>query len=634
MSVLSHTDGKRILVKFDYSRDLVAKIKTVPGARPHYIDNKFDAWRLPLTMDTCRSLRKVFGNDLLVSEALADWARGQLITQQTLENFREGNGTVLLPRVESEAPELFAAMSTRHYQLAGTAFIRKAGQVILADDPGLGKTLQTLGALIEADARTILVACRRTATRTVWERETARWAPSIQTFVAQGSPVERERAMANFEFGFNQLVNKPRMLIINIEMVRAKRIVICPQGLGDDCPAYKVGQCNHKYEAEYTWPFLFRQNWDAIVFDESHNLLASTKNVQSKGITQARYGAMSLRKQLKPNGLAIALSGTPFRSKLTKGWGTLNWCRPDVFGSFWRWAETHFGVEQGTWGKEIAGGAKVPEPKNQAAWDAMLRPYYLRREKADAAPDLPPIFYAGTPVTEDPDSPCYVQLDMEPRQAKAYRQMAEDAEAVIEGGRIMAVGVLAELTRQRQLACAYGRLGRTRSEMEPTLPSNKMDWLVEFMQEREGTDKKVVVASSFTELVELAAKVLRNEGFEVLTLTGATSDQARADLVARFQDPNDKLQVVVINRKAGGESITLDAADEMVILDPPWISDDDEQLQARIHRVSRIHQVTVYRLISVGTVESWIAGLTDGQRLALAGANPQKLSDLVKEATL
>jgi SNF2 family DNA or RNA helicase len=98
-----------------------------------------------------------------------------------------------------------------------------------------------------------------------------------------------------------------------------------------------------------------------------------------------------------------------------------------------------------------------------------------------------------------------------------------------------------------------------------------------------------------------------------------------------FQDTNDPLQVVVLNTHAGGESITLDAADEMVIVDGPWLSDTEDQLTARIHRVSRIHQVTVYRLASVGTVDTWIAGMTDEQREALVSAAPQKLSDMLKE---
>jgi len=71
----------------------------------------------------------------------------------------------------------------------------------------------------------------------------------------------------------------------------------------------------------------------------------------------------------------------------------------------------------------------------------------------------------------------------------------------------------------------------------------------------------------------------------------------------------------------------------MVILDPPWVSDEETQLKARIHRVSRVHQVTVYRLASVGTVDTWIAAMSDEQRQALVNADPKKLSELLKEAT-
>src|SRR5215469_2644244 len=183
---------------------------------------------------------------------------------------------------------------------------------------------------------------------------------------------------------------KRKMLIINIEMVRAKRHELCPDSPTGECVYGDRPPQGHRhtYKAEPDWPFLTEQSWDAIVFDESHNLLASTANVQSKRITQARFGAVQIRKQLRPGGLAIALSGTPFRSKLEKGWGTLNWLRPDVFSSYWRWAETFFGVEEGAYGKIVGGGEKVLEPRNAKAWDRMLRPYYLKRTKADAAPDL------------------------------------------------------------------------------------------------------------------------------------------------------------------------------------------------------------------------------------------------------
>jgi len=636
------TDGKRILARIDYANGSGPKwAKKVPGAKADWdktgAKDVFLGWSYPLTMDTCRAMRKVFGDGLTVLPPLVRWAQSQVEVERKVEDAREeviNEATFAL--LADEAPDLLAAMRNRPYQIAGASAILAARNFILGDDPGLGKTLQTLAALVESDAKTILVGCRKTATRTVWERETMRWAPGIATFVAQGSRAEREAVMEEFAHFPTTLPGIRKMLIINIEMVRAKRLEICPDTDKPGTCAYsewtRPRDHKHSYEFEAKWPQLYEQTWDAIVLDESHNLLASTANYQSKRITQQRYGAVMLQMRcLAERGITLALSGTPFRSKLEKAWGTLNWVQPRVFGSYWKWADIHFGVEQGRYGKIVGGGKKVLEPRDEEAWDRMLRPHYLKRTKAVAAPDLPPIQYAGTPLADNPDGGNYVQLEMDAEQDRIYREMESEAEAELEGRTITATGTLPEITRLRQFANAAGTVGDGRTVL-PALPSNKLEWLVEFMQEREGTGAKVVVASSFTAIVELAAAILRKEGFEVLTLTGATSDRDRSDLVARFQDPADSLQVVCLNRIAGGESITLDAADEMVVIDQPWISDQDEQLEARIHRVSRIHQVIVYRLLSLGTVDEWMASLTNDQREAVAKASPRKLSEMLKEA--
>jgi SNF2 family DNA or RNA helicase len=313
------------------------------------------------------------------------------------------------------------------------------------------------------------------------------------------------------------------------------------------------------------------------------------------------------------------MSGTPFRSDLTKAWGTLNWLRPDVFTSFWNFAKTHFDVEQGDYSLEVG-----KEPVDQAAFDAALRPYFLARDKQTAAPDLPPITYAGTPLPGEPDdSPCYVQIDMEPEQAKAYKAMRLDAIATIEGGRVSAVGILAEITRLRQFALSYGRMAEAddkgAARYEPSLPSAKFDWILEFLTERKGNAGKVVIASSFTSWIKVLSTELSRAGFRNMTLTGETGDADREKLVRRFADPDDEARVAIINTKAGGVGITLDAADDMIITDLPWKSDDERQVTDRIHRVSRIHNVTVYRLLSAGTVDIWMAGLNDEQRRILAG---------------
>ena len=63
-------------------------------------------------------------------------------------------------------------------------------------------------------------------------------------------------------------------------------------------------------------------------------------------------------------------------------------------------------------------------------------------------------------------------------------------------------------------------------------------------------------------------------------------------------------------------SLTLDAAtDDLIMLDETWVPDDTIQLEDRIHRLSRMHQVTIWKLKSLGTIEESIArGLSDTSR--------------------
>lgn len=631
------TDGDRILADIPYAAGSGPKwARRVPGARAKYDEaltpKKFIAWSYPLTMDTCRTFRRVFGLELEVLPALVKWAQAEVKREQAMEGMRSGTTTVSLDRVRELAPQLYLAMDSRPYQLAGTSFLVTAGQALLGDQPGLGKTLQTLATLVQKDARRILVLCPKSATYNVWVRETERWAPTIKPYRAQGSRAQREAVMADFaKTGFITREHpRQRMLICNMEMMRAKRIWTCKDGTETEWnkPPMRKGGCKmaheHKVSVFYEYPFLFGQKWDAIVLDESHNALASTKNTMSKDITQARLGAMHLRKRLAEGGLALAMSGTPARSKLPRFWGTLNWLRPDVFTSFWNFAKTYFDVEEGDGGYSLEVSKDPADPE---AFDAALRPYYLARTKADVAKDLPPITYAGTPPEDNPDGLNGVWLDMEERQAKAYDQMVKMAQATIEGGTLLANGVLAEITRRRQFACTYGSLDAAH-EFSPAGPSNKLEWILEFLAERAGHEGKVVIASAFTKIVMLFAREIQAAGYEVVTLTGATTDRGRQELVRRFADPEDSARVCIINTYAGGEAITLDAADDMIFTDLPWTSDQAEQVESRIHRVSRVHNVTVYRLMSRGTIDEWMAGTNDEQRQRMLTAKPQALKEM------
>ena len=189
------TDGQHVYASIDFNWRGRAQgpnwAKKVAGARWH---GESKRWRYPLTMETCWQFRRVFGADLQVTAVLANWAREELSRRDNLEVFRDEvaeQAVKYLGRVRDVTPGLFLAISSRPYQLGGAAFQITSKGCILGDQPGLGKTLQTIATIVQHDARDILVACPRTATRAVWERETKKWAPHINVFVAQGDAKTR-----------------------------------------------------------------------------------------------------------------------------------------------------------------------------------------------------------------------------------------------------------------------------------------------------------------------------------------------------------------------------------------------------------------------------------------------------------
>lgn len=638
-------DEGRILADIPYDNGKgKEKAKRIPGCRAAWDKTRGDrdvflGWSYPLSLETCWTFRKVFP-DLEVGEDLATWAREEMERLSETETYRShvDDAQEVLDMVATIAPRTFEALCSRPYQVAGAAFGAMSNGLLLGDEPGLGKTIQTIAMLIQKNRKRILVTCPRTASRAVWERELHKWWPGANVFVAQGTRKEREAAFAAYDevAGHDSIFVRmyPCIMIVNTEMVRTKKI-------------RKTKTVNHRdgtksvkeyYDSVPEWPWIHKAEWDAIVMDESHNTLASQYNIGSKHITQGRLGAMKLRMNMARRdnkGFAIALSGTPARSKLERFWGTLNWVNPKAFSSFWRFTEAHFEVDNTHWGRRIGTenelGRLVAVPLDQEIFDKALRPYYLARTKAMAAPDLPPIIYSGDPIGEGGQNA--VWLDMEPKQAKAYADMKRMATVRLDSGTLLANGVLAELQRLRQFANAYGRMEG--NELLPELPSVKLEWILDFLYERDGHPGKVIIASSYSKMVNWVAAAIRHDkgiSGTVLTLTGATSDRDRARLRDRFQDPNDDCRVVVINSKAGGEAITLDQADDIVMIDAPWTGDEVEQVEARAHRVSRIHQVIVHRLAAVGTVDEWIYSLNDEQRATLYAAKPKQAALMFREA--
>jgi SNF2 family DNA or RNA helicase len=585
--------GDRIHLRGWCGPDTPTKCKSVGGGRFSKKDGAH--WSYPLAMPVCRRLREVFGDQLEIGPDLNAWARIAVAEERKLAALALAT-EASLERVPLYAPRCAAAMSTRRYQQVAAAFARDAGNFLLADEQGLGKTIETLAGLLENtpdpfEVRYHLIFAPKVAVRGVWEPEVQHWLGDLAaTYALAGTRPERNAKLAAVGSDVLDAAVRHVFVIGNIEMARIK-------------PTYPNGKRHPKYlieNAEY--PQLFEREWDTIIVDESHRALIRTSGTP----TQTRAGFSNLRSVKR-----IAISGTPMRGKPEQMWGTLNWLRPDLFTSYWRWVERYFKITSDGYSDYVLTGPK------EGALDKMhtdLAPIMLRRTKAGVLPELPPKQYAGTFLYPgDEHSPHGVWLDMTPAHRKQYERFIKDAEIDFEDGEfLMANGQLAEYTRRKQLSSAVHKL--VDGKLTPTLDSPKYEWLLQKFDELgivegQGT-AKIVVSSQFTSLLKIFAAGLREKGIAVHLLTGESSEKSRIQMVEDFQSDHGSARVFLLNTKAGGVALTLDAADDLVLLDETTIPDDQQQVEDRIHRTSRMHHVTIHYLRVRETQDEEIAWIT------------------------
>jgi SNF2 family DNA or RNA helicase len=586
--------GDKIWIKLEYDPDLNKVLKArLPG--PARWDGTNKVWLFPLSWDTCvkaREMANKYDAEIKIAPDLSAWALQEKARQETIPDVQSMD-LVKLERVERYYPAIWDALVSRPFQSVGAAFAARNRSCLIADQPGLGKTIQSIAAVIESGTTgPILVVAPKNAAKLTWPQELDKWVPHEMRVVI-GAHLTPSQRVSHLRSSIEVAAHGGERVwvLTSPNYVRIKAEV-------DSFGNYikKDGKNQIKIVGEAISDF-FDIEWSAIIIDESHQTIAGGSGNKKKWSAQKQgLGALKVRE----NGLRLALSGTPFRGKEEYLWGQLNWLKPELFRSYWRWIGDHFDSHQDAYGMVIGNIIDVDKMYKEAST------VMIRRTKAEVAADLPPKIYNT------------IWLDMEPQQARAYDEIERKAQAELEGGILQTTGVLAELTRLKQFAGSYGKLDG--DVFRPTLPSNKFEWLVEFLDER-GIDRavhgdsdaeraklpKIVVASQFSKLIDAFEGGLKEQGILAHKFTGDTPDGKREAIKDDFQNyAGSDVRVLLLTTTAGGVSLTLDAADEMVILDETWNTSDQEQVEDRLHRLSRIHQVTIWKVFSKGTIEEHI----------------------------
>jgi len=135
--------------------------------------------------------------------------------------------------------------------------------------------------------------------------------------------------------------------------------------------------------------------------------------------------------------------------------------------------------------------------------------------------------------------------------------------------------------------------------------SGKLMALDKLLTRLKAEGHRVLLYSQMTKMIDLMEEYLTYRQHSYLRLDGSSRISDRRDLVDDWQTRPD-LFVFLLSTRAGGLGINLTAADTVIFYDSDWNPTVDQQAMDRAHRLGQTKQVTVYRLVTRGTIEERI----------------------------
>jgi len=123
---------------------------------------------------------------------------------------------------------------------------------------------------------------------------------------------------------------------------------------------------------------------------------------------------------------------------------------------------------------------------------------------------------------------------------------------------------------------------------------------------------KVLVFSQFVDHLSILKEELDAKGVSYQYLDGSTPGNKRKSIVDAFQAGDG--DVFLISLKAGCVGLNLTAADYVIHMDPWWNPAVEDQASDRAHRMGQQRPVTIYRMITRGTIEERISQLHTQKR--------------------
>ena len=498
-------------------------------------------------------LRKSKSEALRISQEVEPWLRAR----------RHAEERRLMRRAYEE--KVHAGVFPQHetklplypYQREGMLHLAFTERALLADEMGLGKTIQAIAAcslLHRLGKADHALIVSPASLKTEWEEQIRKFT-DLPYQIVFGLRHKRMKAYGNAPFF--TIVNYEQMVRDSLE-VNAR---LAP---------------------------------DIVILDEAQRIKNwNTKTAQAVKRLQSRY--------------AFVLTGTPIENRIDEIYSIVNFIDPVALGPLFRFNREFYDLDD---------RGRPEGYRNLDRLHERIRPYLIRRRKADVETELP----------SRTDRNLFVR--MSPTQRAAY----QDHEAAV--ARLLNMAKRRPLTKQQQDKLMR-ELAMMRMICDTTYILDPDDRTCPKLRELESIfdglcsdpEVKIVVFSEWVRMLDLVRDLLKKMKLGYALHTGNVPQRRRRAEIQMFKtDPRCR---VFLSTDSGGVGLNLQDASVVVNCDLPWNPAKLEQRIARVWRKHQMRNVTVLNLVSENTIEQRMLETLAAKR-SLADGVLDKVGDVTR----
>ncbi|KAI1768765.1 SNF2 family N-terminal domain-containing protein [Hypoxylon sp. FL1150] len=475
-------------------------------------------------------------------------------------------------------PALFDYQKTGVQWLAELYHSKVGG--IVGDEMGLGKTIQIISFIAtlhyskQLDKPVVIVAPATVLKQ--WVNEFHRWWPPLRVSILHSSGsgmlsvrdegrIEDEEEMYD-ETGGRRKTNKAAKKIVDRVLKHGHVLVTTYAGL------------------QTYGHILTPIEWGYAVLDEGHKI----RNPNSAVTVYC--------KELRtPN--RVILSGTPMQNNLMELWSLFDFIFPMRLGTLVDF-RTQFEIPIRLGGYANASNLQIMTAQKCAeVLKDTISPYLIQRLKVDVAADLP----------KKTEQVLFCKLT--PMQRDAYEMFLNSSEmaGILKGTRNSLYGI--DILRK---VCNHPDLINPKLKTKEgyswglSSKSGKMQVVKALLPMWKKLGHKTLLFSQGVQMLDIIEEFVKSLGsLNYLRMDGGTAIKDRQTLVDQFNN-SPEIDLFLLTTKVGGLGVNLTGANRVIIFDPDWNPSTDVQARERAWRLGQKKEVTIYRLMTAGTIEEKI----------------------------